>query len=168
MDLFEINGKNLWNFGGYSPPLLVLASRIQGIAVSANPVALSRDRNVLPTDYRVFMGGDENLRGFTRRGLNNSRLGYLSALYLGFELRLIGELPYRIEPFLLWDAARMGDRRFTLDPPLFTSEGLGVRWASPFGTLRGTAARGEIHQGDDSTREYSEEWVYFVSFGQEF
>jgi len=56
----------------------------------------------------------------------------------------------------------------TLDKPLFVSEGLGLRWASPFGTLRGSAARGMIWDGDDSTKEYPQEWVYFFSFGQEF
>ena len=84
------------------------------------------------------------------------------------KLRLIEELPYRLQPFLLWDVARLGDRRWTLDEPQFTSWGYGIRWASPFGTLRGSAAKGEIENGNASTVAYTREWVYFFSFGQEF
>lgn len=178
VDRFEFNFKQLWNLGAYTPPLFVLATRLQAIGLDTKQLSelgenfeTNRDalgKRLLPVDYRVFFGGDQNLRGFSRQVLNNGGVGYATALYLGFELRLIEELPYKLQPFLLFDSAQLGDRRMTLDKPLFVSEGLGVRWASPFGTLRGSAARGMIWGGDDSTKGYPQEWVYFFSFGQEF
>lgn len=168
VDRYEVNYKYLWNVAGYAPPLFVLGSRLQAVGVGGNPVALGENRDVLPVDYRVFYGGDQNLRGFNRQSLDNQGYGYLTALYLGFELRLVEELPYRLEPFLLFDSAQLGNRRFTLDAPLFTSQGMGLRWASPFGTLRGSAARGRIFHEDQSTQGYPQEWVFFLSFGQEF
>lgn len=168
VDRFEASFKYLWNINSFTPPLFVLASRFDAVAVNANPVDLSSSRERLPLEYRIFWGGDQNLRGFSRQSLNNKGLGYLTGIYAGFELRLIEELPWRLQPFLLWDIARLGARRFTADAPIFTSKGFGLRWASPIGTLRGSAARGSIENGDTSTKGYAEEWVYFFSFGQEF
>lgn len=168
MNRYRSDLKYLWNVGGYAPPLYVLGIRLEGIIVDANSINRDQNRDLLPIEDRIFMGGDQNLRGFARQSLDNNDLGYLTSLYLGLELRLIEELPYRLQPFLLWDAAKMGNKRYALDKPLFISEGLGVRWASPFGTLRGSAARGRIWQQDTSTTTYSQGWVYFISFGQEF
>lgn len=168
VDRYEVNAKHLWNITRQSPPLLVLGSRVQAIAVNANPTLLGEGDKTLPQDYRVFYGGNQNLRGFVRQSLTNHKLGYLTALYLGFELRLVEQLKYHLEPFLLLDSAQLGERRFTLDRPVFTSSGLGLRWSSPFGTLRGSFARGRIFDGDEDTDEYKQEWVSFLSFGQEF
>lgn len=167
VDRYDLAIKYLWNIGAFSPPLFVLATKLGGTAVDINQAPNSTDRSSVPIDYRVFYGGDDNLRGFSRQSLNNGDLGYLTAAHASFELRLIAELPYRIEPFLLADVARLGTRRYTLDPPIFTSSGLGLRWGSPFGTVRGSAAKGRIWHGD-TTSAYPQEWVYFVSFGQEF
>lgn len=168
VDRFQLNYKQLWNIGHFSPPLFVLGSRFEAITVNANEIALGNSRKQLPGDYRIFYGGDRNLRGFNRQALSNHDLGYLTALYGGFELRLIEQLPYHFEPFLLFDAAKLGNARFKLERPLFVSEGFGLRWPSPFGTLKGSAARGEIYDEAGVANEYRQEWVYFFSFGQEF
>lgn len=168
VDRYDASLKYLWNIGNYYPPMFVLAMRTNWIAVNANPIDLNSRRELLPLDYRIFWGGDQNLRGFARQSLNNGRLGYLSGVYGGLELRLIEELPFHLQPFVLFDYARLGSKRWTADPPIFISKGFGLRWASPIGTLRGSAARGEIQNGDASTDAYPEEWVYFFSFGQEF
>jgi hypothetical protein len=168
VDRYDGTLKVLWNIGAYSPPLFVLAMRFQGVAVDASPLDLRSRQDLLPLDYRIFWGGDQNLRGFSRQSLNNGGAGYLTGAYGGFELRLIEELPWRFQPFLLYDIARLGQRRWTTDQAVFSSKGFGLRWASPIGTLRGLAARGEIQNEDASTRAYPEEWVYFFSFGQEF
>lgn len=168
VDRYDVNFKHLWNILGTSPPLFVAAFRLSGVAVSASPIDLSERRGLLPTDYRIFWGGDRNLRGFSRQQLNNRGLGYLTGLYGGLELRLIEVLPYRLEPFLLSDIAALGERRWTLDEELFSSWGGGLRWASPVGTLRVSAAKGEIANRSPSSVEYTREWVYFFSFGQEF
>jgi translocation and assembly module TamA len=165
VDRYDLKFKYLWNVGAYAPPLFVLGMRVESSTVLIDN---SVSRSVLPVDYRIFMGGDDNLRGFARTSIDNGKLGYLTALYTGFELRLVEEIPYGVQPFLLWDNARLGNRGQTLDPPLFVSEGLGIRWATPFGTLRGSAAKGHIENGDTSTLNYTQQWIYFFSFGQEF
>ncbi len=168
VDRFDASLKYLWNINNLSPPLLVLATRLEGVAVNANPLDLTNKRDLLPVEYRIFWGGDQNLRGFARQRLNNGGLGFLSGAYAGFELRLVEVLPYNFQPFALYDIAQLGQKRLTLDEPIFNSFGFGLRWASPFGTLRGSAAKGEISRGDLSTLAYDQEWVYFLSFGQEF
>lgn len=168
VDRYDLTFKHLWNVGAFSPPLFIFATRLEAVAVDSKQLtALDEDKN-LPVDYRVFYGGDENLRGFARESLNNGGYGYLTALHAGFELRLIEELPFRLEPFLLGDVARLGARRYTVDKPVYTSAGVGLRWPSPFGTLRGSIAQGQVWNSDRASDSYREEWVYFISFGQEF
>lgn len=168
---YRVDFKSLWNVGAFSPPLFIIGTRIEAIAVDTDEIT-GQNRDLLPVEDRIYLGGDQNLRGFARQSINNERngvkLGYLTSLYFGFELRLIEQLPYRIQPFLLFDAAQVGDQRFTLERPIFASEGLGLRWASPFGTLRGSIARGHVIDGDATTAGVASSWVIFGSFGQEF
>lgn len=168
VDSYDIEYKYLWNISRLSPPLLVLGTRLQASIVDADSIGLKDIRTELPKEYRIFYGGDQNLRGFTRQSLNSGGLGYLTAVYAGFELRLVEEIPYGIQPFLLADFARLGNYRFSVGPATFVSQGAGVRWASPFGTLRGSAAKGSIWGSDASTEVVPQEWIYFISFGQEF
>ncbi|HEY8272376.1 MAG TPA: BamA/TamA family outer membrane protein [Pseudobdellovibrionaceae bacterium] len=165
---YEVDYKYLWNIGHYAPPLWVLGTRIEGITVDASEVGNQDPTPLIPIEDRVFAGGDQNLRGFPRKSINNQGLGYLSFLYLGFELRLIEELPYHLQPFLLWDIGQVGKRRYTVDPPIFTSEGIGLRWLSPFGTVRSSLAQGRIFNRNGLDQPYPEQWVFFFSFGQEF
>ena len=168
MNRYRSELKSLWNLGGFSPPQFVLGTRIESIVVDANDINRDLNRDLLPIEDRIFAGGDQNLRGFSRNSIDNAGFGYLNSLYLGFELRLIEELPHKLQPFLLWDVMKLGNQRYTLDSPTFFSEGVGIRWASPFGTFRGSAAKGRIVDEDVSTHIYKQGWVYFVSFGQEF
>lgn len=168
VDRYDFTYKMLWNIGNYAPPSVVLGVRLELNAVDTGPVTVGSSNDVLPIDYRIFYGGADNLRGFARKTLTNRDFGYLTAAYTGIELRLIEELPWNLQPFLLLDLAQLGANKFELDDPLFTSSGVGIRWASPFGTLRGSAARGKIYNEDASTSGYEQDWVYFVSFGQEF
>ncbi len=136
VDRYDVNFKQLWNIGSFAPPFLVLGSRFAASTVNNSSDVKDPLSDKLPSDYRVFLGGDEDLRGFSRKVINNSDFGYLTSMYAGFELRVIDELPYKLEPFALFDVAKVGEGRYTLDDPLFTSWGLGLRWPSPFGTLR--------------------------------
>ncbi len=165
---YELSFKHLWNIGNYFPPLFVLGTRIETTAVDVSVPNTSSHANAIPTDDKVYLGGDENLRGFSRQQIDNNGLGYLTSAYLGFELRLVEELPFKLQPFLLYDIAKVGNRNFTLEDTLYTSSGLGIRWASPFGTLRGSIAKGNIYNIDPESVLYPEEWVVFFSFGQEF
>ncbi len=168
VDKYQFNYKQLFNLGGFSPPLVVLGTRFELTSVNSKTDLRDPNAKKLPSDYRVFFGGDDNLRGFGRKILNNNDFGYLTAGYAGFEMRLIEQLPYHLEPFVLYDIAKLGDGRANLDDPIFTSWGLGLRWPSPFGTLRGSAARGRIYNENQDTAMYPQEWVFFLSFGQEF
>lgn len=169
VDRYDFSYKKLWNIGGYAPPLFVLGTRLEMTGVNADRIVSVADGDkILPLEYRVFLGGADNLRGFSRKSIANRGLGYLTSVYGGLELRLVEELPWNIQPLVLFDIAQLGTGEFTLDEPLFTSSGAGVRWASPFGTIRGSAARGRIFNGDVTTEEYKQEWVFYFSFGQEF
>ncbi|MES3037639.1 MAG: BamA/TamA family outer membrane protein [Bdellovibrionota bacterium] len=168
IDRYDFNFKYLYNVNGYSPPLFVIASRFEGIML--DPHTRDQDQDILeiPLDLRIYYGGNENLRGFQRHALNNSSQGYLSAALAGFELRLIEVLPYHVEPFLLYDVAKLGKRQNVFMEPTFYSYGAGLRWVSPFGTLRGSAARGQIFNNNEDSNFYPTDWVFFISFGQEF
>lgn len=166
---YDFSYKGLWNVGQYAPPFLVVAARWDVNAVDADePLAGQNNNDLVPIEYRVFYGGAENLRGFARKSLSYNEFGYMMGIYGGLELRIIEQLPWKLEPFLLYDIARLGIQRINLDNPLFVSSGFGMRWASPFGTLRGSAAKGKIYNEDATTAGYAQEWVYFLSFGQEF
>ncbi len=168
LNRYQADFKHLWNIGGFAPPLFVLGARLETTIVDAQNVNGIKNRDLIPAEDRIYMGGDQNLRGFPRRSVDNLDLGYLTSVYLGLELRLIEELPYRLQPFLLYDLARLGNRRYALDKPVFSSEGIGLRWASPFGTLRGSFAKGNVWNEDETTQPYEEDYVLFLSFGQEF
>jgi translocation and assembly module TamA len=165
VDRYEGTMKYLWNVGAYSPPLFVLAWRSNVAIVNSTEIESGQGRELLPIDYRIFYGGDQNLRGFARKSLDNEGKGYLTAVSSGVELRLIEELPFRLQPFLLYDAAKLGTRRLTLENAWYTSWGLGVRWPSPIGTVRASAAKGEISPADP---KYRTQWVFILSLGQEF
>lgn len=167
LDRYDLDFKYLWNISSYSPPLFIFATRIGATAIETDGLDLAT-RAELPTTYRVYYGGGDNLRGFSRGALDNGGIGFLTALYAGFELRLIEELPYHIEPFALYDVARLGTGSFHLDDPVYSSIGAGLRWASPFGTIRGQYSRGSITNGDATTAGYKQDWVFYFSFGQEF
>lgn len=167
VDRYELRGKNLWNIKNYSPPLLIVATRFQGIFVDPHS-RNNQDVVDLPIELRVFYGGNDNLRGFDRQSINNNELGFLTAVSAGLETRLVEVLPYMLEPFFLFDIGQVGEGRFDLSPPLFTTSGLGVRWPSPFGTLRASAARGDILNENSNTDSIPEDWILFLSFGQEF
>src|SRR5690606_32017063 len=97
LDRYDLNFKYLYNVKNFSPPLLIVASRLEGIFVDTHGRHEGVELAAVPTDYRIFYGGDQNIRGFSRQSLDNNGLGFVSALLAGFELRLIEVLPYRLE-----------------------------------------------------------------------
>ncbi len=154
----------LFNLGHFDPPWLVLGWRgIEG-TYFYNP----RDLLVqeIPPSERYFLGGDENIRGFGRQKLQGTGIGYLTEIYQGVELRLLGLLPANLQPFLFFDAARAGLGTATIDTPLYTAPGVGVRWSSPVGTLRATLARGFASR--NLPQDPTPNLQFFVSFGKEF
>lgn len=167
LDHFKFTVKNLWNINNYSPAFLVLGTRAE---LTVTDIENPTDENLskIPFDDRVFLGGDQSLRGFNRLSVDNNGLGYLTSLYVGLELRLVETFPYNLQPFLLYDFAQLGEDNLRFDSATLASEGFGVRWASPFGTLRTSLAKGRVLSQAVGTKDYKEEWIWFFSFGQEF
>lgn len=167
VDRFELRFKNFYNVGGYSPPLFVIANRFEVITLNTRGDETQEIADV-PVDWRIFYGGNDNVRGFSRQALNNQGQGFMTAALLGSELRIVQVLPHAIEPLLLFDVAKLGTRKFNFIAPTFISFGAGVRWASAVGTLRLSIARGEIVNDSIETSGYPRDWNYNFSFGQEF
>jgi translocation and assembly module TamA len=162
-----LQGEHIWNLGGYDPPFLVLATRYLGqtTLVENDLVAAGR----LPLDMRFFMGGDANLRGAELNDLPADAAGLLTTIYDGVELRLGDVLPYGVQPLIFLDAAMGGRSSFQLDPNVYLSPGLGLRWNSPIGSLRTTLARGIVWRRDPSAEVLLiPRWQFFLSLGKEF
>jgi len=162
----RLSGQTLWNIGNYQPPLAVLATRGSAGTVAGQDRA-SALSSLPPTD-RFFLGGDADLRGVDRKRLPNDGSGFLTAIYDGVELRAGDILPYGLQPFLFIDAAMGGVAEFHLDPDVYYSPGAGVRWASPVGTIRTTAARGLVWRRGGRVEPPRPHWQFFFSFGREF
>lgn len=147
VDRLELKFKHLYNLKGYLPPLIVLAGRLEAIFLNTD----GRDEITdVPVDMRIFYGGSDNVRGFFRQALDNEGRGFLASTAFGTEMRIVQVVPFGLEPFILFDLAKLGSRQ------------------SPFGTLRFVAAKGEILNGSPATLNYPQEWNYGFSFGQEF
>ncbi len=168
VDRYDIRLKYLYNVNAYAPPLIVIASRFETTFVDTHHRDDPTEITDLPVDLRIFYGGNNNIRGFSRHTLDNEGRGYISSLLAGFEFRLVQVAPYNLEPLLLFDSAKLGTRQYEFISPTFISYGAGLRWVSPFGTLRFSAARGQVWNNSIETSDYPREWVYNISFGEEF
>ena len=160
-------GVSLWNVGGYDPPFFVAGTRYWVGTTFVNDPDLAR--RTLAPDMRFFLGGDSNLRGVALNGLPNDQNGFLTAAYDGIELRLGDVLPYGLQPLAFVDGAMAGRTGAHLDPDVYWSPGIGLRWRLPVGSIRGTVARGMVWHRDASAPPlYAPHWQLFLSFGQEF
>lgn len=164
--VLRLSGQTLWNLGGYEPPLAVLATR--GSAGTVASIERASALSELPPTARFFLGGDADLRGVGRKRLPDDASGFLTEIYNGLELRAGDILPYRLQPFIFIDAAMGGASSFALDPDVYWSPGTGLRWASPVGTFRGTAARGLVWRRGSALEPPRPQWQFFLSFGREF
>ena len=163
----EASGESLWNVGHYEPPFFVIALR--GILGTTAVTGESGQEltEVPPTD-RFFLGGDADIRGFSRKRLPDDAAGFLSAAYAGLELRLGDVLPQNVQPLVFVDSAMGGRRAFHLDDDVYYAPGLGARWAPSFGSLRATIARGLTWRHGSPTEPPRPHWQFFFSFGKEF
>ncbi|HXT02373.1 MAG TPA: BamA/TamA family outer membrane protein [Elusimicrobiota bacterium] len=163
----EATGEALWNLGDYEPPLGVLATRGRyGTTLVGGPRENAFTQ--LPPTDRFFLGGDADMRGFQRKRLPDDGAGFLTAAYEGIELRAGDVLPANIQPFVFIDAAMAGTREFELDPDVYYSPGVGLRWASPLGSIRGSLGRGLTWVRGSPTPPQRPGWQLFLSFGKEF
>lgn len=161
----RVYGQKLWNVGNYNPPLFVVATRGWAGVISARQ---DQAFTQLPPTERFYLGGDADVRGSGRQQLPGDGLGFLTAAYQGVELRLNDVVPFKIEPLLLFDAAMAGRRSWGMDRDIYYSPGVGARWASPFGALRFTVARGMVARPSPQNPTSLPHWQFFATFGTEF
>ncbi len=158
------NGEALFNVRSLEPPLFILG--IRGGAATSQ----AHEGTRLPSEYRHTLGGSMNIRGFHRRSIPGSE-GAMTSAYLGAEGRLVTILPYGLQPFVFVDVGRVGEESYKLDSQVFYSPGVGVRWQSPFGSLRaniGHGFTGESEKSEGLKYGVRPTWVLFISFGEEF
>lgn len=154
----------LWNLADWDPPWLVLGWRgHMGTYILSKG---DEEDTVIPVTQRFFLGGDADMRGFARKQLPSSGEGYLTVLYEGFELRIVEVLPWGLQPLMFLDGAMAGARAGILDAAIYYSPGVGVRWASPLGAVRGTLGRGFVLHPDANSVDPG--YQFFFSFGREF
>jgi translocation and assembly module TamA len=159
-------GEALWNVGGYDPPAFVLGERGWIGTTYVDDIATAR-RDLAP-DMRFFLGGDSNLRGAPLNGLPSDQSGFFTVVYDGVEARMGDDLPYGLQPLAFVDAAMGGRTDSSLQPDVYWSPGIGLRWRLPVGSIRGTVARGLLWRRDGDTTPFAPRWQFFFSFGEEF
>lgn len=161
----ELSGTRLWNIQRYDPPLLILGVRFDASSVFAGGGEVSSD---LPVRFLTFLGGDEDLRGFSRQSLPRSGVGALSGLTASFEARLHRVILSRVDVFSFIDAGVLGGVNFAFVPPYFMSPGFGVRYESPIGVFRTYGARRFALNEPAGEAPYKREWRIGFTYGEEF
>ena len=163
---FQVSGEKLWPVGAFDPPLLVLGTRFNFSSVFSPDGDASLAE--LPVRFRTFLGGETNLRGYSYRSLPRSQVGALSGANVSGEARLHKVLFRIIDIFGFVDAGQLGRSQFQLDQPIFMSPGMGLRWESPFGVLRGYVARRFALLQNPDEEPYDRAFRVGVTFGEEF
>nr|HPQ81019.1 BamA/TamA family outer membrane protein [bacterium] len=161
-----LKGQALWSIDGFDPPLFILAVRGQAGTTIVNDNSASFAR--LPPQFLYYLGGSQDVRGFSRKQLPAADRGALTSLYAGVELRIANILPLNIQPIIFADFAAMGQRSLRLDFPAYWSPGLGIRWPSIVGTLRLNAAHGYLINDKSALAGRPGGWQYYISLGEEF
>lgn len=155
-----LRGEGLLNVNNYDPPLWILGIR-GGLSAVFTPESAEPDTR-LPPHYLQYLGGAQNIRGFGRQELpNDTDAGGLMSAFIGLEGRLSHTLPFGIDPFTFIDFAVLGREVFQSVSPLYWSPGIGIRWASPIGSVRVTLAHGYSNFASQHNQ-------FYFSLGDEF
>ena len=160
----QVSGQKLWNIFRFDPPLLILATRFNVSTVFSPDENITAD---LPVQFLTFLGGDTDLRGFERQSLPRSGVGALSGASVSVEGRLHKVIFRRADVFTFLDTGKLGRAQLQLEDPLFMSPGLGLRWESPIGVLRGYGAQ-RFAINEKLEEPYPKEWRLGFTFGEEF
>lgn len=161
--MYSADFTRLWNVLSLEPEIWVFGIRGNFATTRAGR---DTDYNDLPPSFKYALGGSEDMRGFRRKSLPTEGSGALTKAYLGSELRLNNSLPYQLQPLIFADWGKLGSEAFRLEPTLFWSPGLGVRWVSPIGVLRFLAGYGFV-SGRDRDKYQNAAQIY-VSLGERF
>ncbi len=162
----RLGSENLWNVGGFEPPLAVLGARgwIGTTVVGDDRETALRE---LPPAMRFFIGGDADFRGVGPGELGDES-GFLTGVYQGFELRAGDVLPYKLQPLVFFDAAMAGRSSLHFDRDVYYAPGFGTRWSTFIGAFRVTLARSFIWRREPATAPGRPHWQFFFSYGREF
>ena len=165
----SLRGEGLWNLGHFDPPWLVY-----GIRFSLNTTLTDRDAanfSILPPTFLHYLGGSQDLRGFSRGSIpreNDVDSGALTTASAGTELRIVEVLPWGLQPFVFADVGAAGERALDLDSTIYWNPGLGMRWQSFIGALRFTFAYGFVENAAAAIDEQLEGFQFYFSLGEEF
>ncbi len=153
----------LWNINAWDPPLMVLGWRVKaGSFIMSEPAQFL---TAVPDNQRFYLGGDGSLRGFARQQIPVSGTGSATMIYQGFELRAGDVFPFKLQPFVFLDMAWESDRVFTLERTLYYSPGIGLRWPSFIGPIRGSLSQGQTLYAEQDIEPH---WQVYLSLGREF
>lgn len=168
ISLQKIDLRYTWLFNPLRlfPPILIFGIRggFSTTVTDSNAANLAR----VPGNYLNYLGGSRDLRGFSRQELPEDTDGALFTIFSGLEVRLANFFPFYIEPIAFFDMGALGLKAFSLDKPLYYSAGGGLRWASPFGALRMTFARGFTQGASADLSRKTSHFQFYLSFGEEF
>ncbi len=162
---YSVQLTRLWNLLSLEPEIWIFGLR--GSFASTVPGS-GTDEGDLPPSYKYFLGGSDDMRGFARKSLPSEGAGALTKAYVGTELRLNNSLPYKLQPLLFTDWGWLGDRPVRLIPRMYWSPGLGLRWESPIGVLRGSVGHGFVSGKDHDKFEDLATWQLYLSIGEQF
>lgn len=99
--------------------------------------------DALPPSVKHYGGGSDDLRGYRLNTLpKNDGVGALTKLGLKMELRKTHTFHPTLESVFFVDMMKFGERSFELDPTIWISPGVGLRWLSPIGLLQTYVAQG--------------------------
>jgi hypothetical protein len=158
------SGEKLWNLGDWDPPAWILGFRFSASTTITPEPFESRATGLEP--YRYFLGGRDDLRGFGFASIPGDPQGSFTALAASIELRAPPFLPGKLEPFVFVDGGAVGRAPFALEHPIYLSPGVGIRWESPIGTVRGTYAHGLLLTRGPRMVEPGHR--FYLSIGEEF
>ncbi|HXH76620.1 MAG TPA: BamA/TamA family outer membrane protein [Bacteriovoracaceae bacterium] len=139
---------------------------IAGLRVNAATTIVpdSVDLLDLPPSVKFYGGGSDDVRGFLLRTLpKNDGLGALSKLGLKLELRRTYLWKESLEGFVFVDGARFGPEPWDIDPRVWYSPGVGLRWLSPIGMVQTYIARARATNPDEDFGNF-----YFIGLGGTF
>lgn len=163
---FKLSGHYLKNIGNYYPAHLILGFRF-GLMTTAGTTGNDSEEE-LPLKFRYFIGGAQNLRGFSRQELPRGGTGSYAAFYTSVEARSYTVITPSWQPLVFIDFGMLGDESTTLSTPLYWSPGVGMRWDSPVGVFRTTMAHGYISRAKPNQPEELSHYQFFLSYGKEF
>ncbi|MBF0313603.1 MAG: BamA/TamA family outer membrane protein [Oligoflexia bacterium] len=165
---FSLSGQYLYNFKAKDPIILVLGVRGKISSTLIPELEERQKKKEVPLLFRHFLGGIDDLRGFSRKQLPNDPNGALTSFYLGWEARFASFFYEKLQPLVFVDSGWLGMEPLKLKQTLYWSPGIGFRLESPIGSFRGSAAYGRVSNGTEEEKRGVGKMQYHLTYGQEF